>query len=343
MRPVQDQITRKCDSKFTKKKRVRRKQNDKQTKNTNISTSRNDSTTFESSVETIAVGKNQRNEESMINIDPNTRSYIDSTIQASTVSMMQQLQQLLNQQAEAQSRWNAQLLETINQKLTHVNQPNSNNDNQLGTNPNNIQQENNLQRIINLNNNNGAVQGNYPPTPVNNNLILASGSEDQGNEPADKSKTIIYKATGRKFPSFVYTFKNNIQVVQGFLNEKNIETEQIHLYIREDTVLQTSEGGVVIIKKQKQNILLENISDWLIAFKAYMDAVLIIYGNRELELNTYWDHINELCATYKFSAIMAYDEDPGLTQHGPTAEKSASIGTKKYAHTKITAAEYTLV
>ncbi|CAG8625393.1 21086_t:CDS:2 [Gigaspora rosea] len=215
MRPVQDQITRKCDSKFTKKKRVRRKQNDKQTKNTNISTSRNDSTTFESSVETIAVGKNQRNEESMINIDPNTRSYIDSTIQASTVSMMQQLQQLLNQQAEAQSRWNAQLLETINQKLTHVNQPNSNNDNQLGTNPNNIQQENNLQRIINLNNNNGAVQGNYPPTPVNNNLILASGSEDQGNEPADKSKTIIYKATGRKFPSFVYTFKNNIQVVQA--------------------------------------------------------------------------------------------------------------------------------
>ncbi|CAG8734812.1 30173_t:CDS:1, partial [Gigaspora margarita] len=41
--------------------------------------------------------------------------------------------------------------------------------------------------------------------------------------------------------------------------------------MNEDTVLQTSESGIVIIKKQKQNTALENISDWLIAFKAYMD------------------------------------------------------------------------
>ncbi|CAG8718002.1 14254_t:CDS:1 [Cetraspora pellucida] len=40
-----------------------------------------------------------------------------------------------------------------------------------------------------------------------------------------------------------------------------------------------------------------------------MDAVLIIYGNREQELNSYRDHINKLCLQQSFHAVMAYDED----------------------------------
>ncbi|CAG8725010.1 28372_t:CDS:1 [Dentiscutata erythropus] len=117
---------------------------------------------------------------------------------------MQQMQQLLNQQAEAQHQWNAQILETINQKLMRIDQPNINNDNQPEASSNNIQSENNLQRIINSSNNNGVAQGNYSPTPIINNLILAPDIEDQSNKPADNPETIAYKVTSRKFLSFVY-------------------------------------------------------------------------------------------------------------------------------------------
>ncbi|CAG8741929.1 17921_t:CDS:2, partial [Cetraspora pellucida] len=79
--------------------------------------------------------------------------------------------------------------------------------------------------------------------------------------------------------------------------------------MNENTVLQTSEEGLLNIKKQKQNFAFKNISEWLLAFKAYMDEVLIIYDNWEQELNSYKDHINELCIRYKFSAIMGYNED----------------------------------
>ncbi|CAG8804244.1 22194_t:CDS:1, partial [Gigaspora rosea] len=94
-------------------------------------------------------------------------------------------------------------IRTINQKLANVGQMNSNKDNQPEADPNNIQLENNLQRIINSSDNNGATQGNYPPTPIINNLILAAGTENQSNEPGDNPETITYKATSRKFPSFV--------------------------------------------------------------------------------------------------------------------------------------------
>ncbi|RIB03199.1 hypothetical protein C2G38_2049453 [Gigaspora rosea] len=48
---------------------------------------------------------------------------------------------------------------------------------------------------------------------------------------------------------------------------------------------------------------------WLLAFKAYMDAVLVLYENREQELNAYRDHINELCIKHDFLAVLGYDED----------------------------------
>ncbi|KAF0429208.1 hypothetical protein F8M41_005761 [Gigaspora margarita] len=123
----------------------------------NNSTSRSDSTTSESSAETIGAVDNQGNEDSTRNIEPGAKLYIDSTIQAAMVLLMQQMQQLLNQQAEAQRQWNTQLLETINQKFSHKAQPNTNNDNQPEVNPNNIQLGNNLQRSLNSGDSNGAA------------------------------------------------------------------------------------------------------------------------------------------------------------------------------------------
>ncbi|KAF0511328.1 hypothetical protein F8M41_018277 [Gigaspora margarita] len=109
----------------------------------NNNTSRSDSTTSESSAKTIGAVDNQGNKDSMASIEPGTRLYINSTIQAAIVSLMQQMQQFINQQAETQRQWNVQLLETINQKLTHAEQPNVNNNNQTESNPNNKKLENN--------------------------------------------------------------------------------------------------------------------------------------------------------------------------------------------------------
>lgn len=102
--------------------------------------------------------------------------------------------------------------------------------------------------------------------------------------------------------------------------------------MNEDMVLQTLEGGVVTIKKWEQSTVIKNLSDWLIVFNAYMDAVLIIYGNRESELNTYWNHINELCTKYKFSVVMAYDEDQKIAlvmnQNSTLIEKDIEVEGK---------------
>ncbi|RIB15551.1 hypothetical protein C2G38_2092905 [Gigaspora rosea] len=80
-------------------------------------------------------------------------------------------------------------------------------------------------------------------------------------------------------------------------------------YMEEDTVLQTADNGVISVKKCPRNNTFQNISEWLLAFKSYMDAVLILYENCEQELNTYRDHINELCIKYEFLAVLGYDEN----------------------------------
>ncbi|KAF0512708.1 hypothetical protein F8M41_017947 [Gigaspora margarita] len=85
------------------------------------------------------------------------RSYIDSAIQTAIVSMMQQMQQFITQQAETQHEWNAQLLETINQKLAHIDRPSINENDQ---NPINVP-EDNQQRITNLKTSSRSAQGNY--------------------------------------------------------------------------------------------------------------------------------------------------------------------------------------
>ncbi|CAG8539498.1 14107_t:CDS:10 [Dentiscutata heterogama] len=174
------------------------------------------------------------------------------------------------------------------------------------------------------------AQGNCLSTPVINNLILRLNSENQDNEPGSNNETTYYKITSRKFPSLTYAIKEKIATIQGqkriemlpkkpSLPNKLWKTIAFSQYINlqefiyknlinnikqanEETVLQAAEGGVIAIKKQKQSTTFDNISEWLLAFKAYMDAVLIIYENCEQELNTYRDHINELCTKYKFSA-----------------------------------------
>ncbi|CAG8722058.1 24795_t:CDS:2 [Gigaspora rosea] len=72
-------------------------------------------------------------------------------------------------------------------------------------------------------------------------------------------------------------------------------------------------GGTISIKRQSCHTTFVDFSEWLLAFKAYMDAVLVIYGNREHELNSYRDHINELYLKQSFHAITSYDEDHRIT------------------------------
>ncbi|CAG8771150.1 12712_t:CDS:2 [Cetraspora pellucida] len=180
----------------------------------------------------------------------------------------------------------------------------------------------------------GTSQGNYPPFPVINNLIMSANLENQNNEMISNVGVITYKVTARRFPAINYSIIKNMPTVQGFSNPKAVETEHIqswwalafgsfmnlHEFIyknlidsakemNDDTTLETSEGGMISIKKQKCNTTFGNISEWLLAFKAYMDAVLMLYENHEQELNTYRDHINELCIKYEFAAVMEYDED----------------------------------
>ncbi|CAG8827194.1 1490_t:CDS:2, partial [Gigaspora margarita] len=164
-----------------------------------------DNTTSGSSAGTIGARDNQETEEPTLDIEPKTKSYIDSAIQAATMTIMQQMQQFVTQQAETQREWNAQVLESINQKLAHREPANINESGQSKSSYNNAQSDDNQQRTPTSGNDNGAAQA------VNN-------------------ETVSYKATGRKFPSLVYTFKDDTWEIQGFINGKAIVTEQIRLW-----------------------------------------------------------------------------------------------------------------
>ncbi|RIB30469.1 hypothetical protein C2G38_2152619 [Gigaspora rosea] len=83
--------------------------------------------------------------------------------------------------------------------------------------------------------------------------------------------------------------------------------------MNDDTALEMSEGGAIYIKKRKRTMGFENISEWLLVFKAYMNTVLIIYENRKQELNSCKDHINELCIRYEFIAVIKYDKERSVS------------------------------
>ncbi|CAG8465336.1 7618_t:CDS:2, partial [Dentiscutata heterogama] len=129
---------------------------------------------------------------------------------------------------------------------------------------------------------------------------------EQGEETElDDVKSVKYKITNRKFPALSYVSLKPLSDVQGMTNKEAIATEQIRRcsffnlqdfayknivnnvkYEDENTVLQISESGTISIKKRTRNTAFRDISEWLMAFKAYMEAVLILYENREQELNT---------------------------------------------------------
>ncbi|CAG8778554.1 9601_t:CDS:1, partial [Cetraspora pellucida] len=94
--------------------RVRRMSKPK-TRNSNKS--RSEGTISVNSAETVGFVSNQEGEDPTTDIESRTRSYIDIAIQAASVSIMQNMQQLINRQAETQREWNAQLMDTINQRL----------------------------------------------------------------------------------------------------------------------------------------------------------------------------------------------------------------------------------
>ncbi|KAF0433288.1 hypothetical protein F8M41_005099 [Gigaspora margarita] len=127
--------------------------------------SRSDSTTSRSSAGTVGARDNQETEEPTLDIEPRMKSYIDSAIQAATITIMQQMQQFVTQQAETQREWNAQVLESINQKLAHREPANINESGQSKFSNNNAQSDDNQQRTPTSGNDNGAAQGNYPSTP----------------------------------------------------------------------------------------------------------------------------------------------------------------------------------
>ncbi|CAG8828988.1 35222_t:CDS:1, partial [Racocetra persica] len=97
----------------------------------------------EGSAETIEVSGHQEAQDPMTDMATRMKAYFDTAIQAATTSIMQNMQQFINQQAETQQEWNAQLIATINQRPTHVEQTNQRDDahNALGIHPTSQQNE----------------------------------------------------------------------------------------------------------------------------------------------------------------------------------------------------------
>ncbi|CAG8791542.1 13198_t:CDS:1, partial [Cetraspora pellucida] len=88
---------------------------------------RSDSTASAESTDTVeAAGSQEIQEPSISNIEIRMRTYVDTAIQTASASLMQSMQQFMNQQAEAQREWSSQLLETVNQRLPHVSQTTQN-------------------------------------------------------------------------------------------------------------------------------------------------------------------------------------------------------------------------
>ncbi|CAG8500198.1 12768_t:CDS:2 [Dentiscutata heterogama] len=271
--------------------------------------SQDGSTNLEDTIEAGTLYESQGHERNEMNrqIDTQTKAYVDTIIQATTTSIMENMWQYMDQQLEIQREWSSRCIETINQRFAMLEQTN----------------------LIGSGNNNNR--------PIINSLIVRINPENThlGVAEFDEVKSVKYKLTSRKFPALSYVSLKPLSDVQGITNKEATTTEQICRwwkllafssfinlqdfvyknivdyvkYEGEEAVLQTSESGSISIKKCTHNTAFRDISEWLMVFKAYMEAVLILYENREQELNTYRDHINELCMKYEFTAVMRYDED----------------------------------
>ncbi|CAG8795871.1 29627_t:CDS:1, partial [Racocetra persica] len=178
----------------------------------NLAITRNDSTVFNESIETVAMSSSQNQETQSLdmNIDPQTKTYIDAVIQTTTASVMQTMQLYMECQFKSQRDWNTRCMKTINQRFAQLeqmnlqnnrNDSNQSNSNQNNDNPNNSNQNNSNQSsntsqpTIEIDQQNsaevqritGISQGNYPPSPVINELIARVSLEGQEHKIMDKT------------------------------------------------------------------------------------------------------------------------------------------------------------
>ncbi|RIB18008.1 hypothetical protein C2G38_2037259 [Gigaspora rosea] len=148
-------------------------------------------------------------------------------------------------------------------------------------------------------------QDNCPLTPLLNNLILNTATTQT------RQKALEMLPNKPNLPPRLWkaiAIRNYVDLAE--FRYKSLKANM--KYNDEDHSLQTSEGGVIAIRKRSHPQKFTDIAEWLLAFRAYMEAILIIYDLREQELNAYRDHINTLCIKQEFSAVAAYDEDQRL-------------------------------
>ncbi|CAG8643192.1 1999_t:CDS:2 [Dentiscutata erythropus] len=111
----------------------------------------------------------------------------------------------------------------------------------------------------------------------------------------------------------------NINDNQTFTQSSNILKNN-----EEDHTLLTTESGTITLRKYNWSQKFTDIAEWLLAFKSYMKAILVIYNIREQELNTYRDYISTLCIKQEFVVVINYDENRhihltmNMTQHCST-------------------------
>ncbi|CAG8502362.1 3955_t:CDS:2 [Gigaspora margarita] len=117
-------------------------------------------------------------------IDPTTKTYIDEACQRTILTILDQVKDLLNQQRESQQQWNEQFQKTIKDrfiKLKQANWANIERQPSVGqlaekTNASPVTISSDTRELIN--------QGNYPSTPILNDIIAnitTTEAPDSGN------------------------------------------------------------------------------------------------------------------------------------------------------------------
>ncbi|CAG8684688.1 7051_t:CDS:2, partial [Cetraspora pellucida] len=275
--------------------------------------------TSEDTVEVHASHESQRQDTDKrnIQIDTETKSYLDAIIQSTASAIMENMRQYIDQQLEAQREWNLRCIETINQCFAQLEQTN----------------------LIGSVENNRLQEGNYPSTLIINSLLARINPEyvQLREVELDEVKLVKYKLTNRKFPVLSYMslkpLSDGQKIIEllpikpslpnktwkllafgSFINFQDFAYKNIvnsMKYESKDTVLQTSKSGAISTKKRTRSTSFKDISEWLMAFKAYIESVLMLYKNHEQELNAYCDYINELCMRYDFAAVIRDIEAEG--------------------------------
>ncbi|RIB01699.1 hypothetical protein C2G38_2150334 [Gigaspora rosea] len=139
-------------------------------------------------------------------------------------------------------------------------------------------------------------------------LLQSFGSQNRTNS------TLV----GSQLVRWTKTYRNTAQqakpsyVLMESCHMHEIAYKSIKQFLKsneEDYMLVTIESRTIAIRKRSCTTKFADIAKWLLAFKLYVEAVLIIYDIREHKLNAYRNYINTLCINQEFSAILTYDKD----------------------------------